>query len=97
MAKVKHIKRTYKRHAWAKNSDGEIDHFAFECGYCNGPRCTRCSTSFCEHCSPDGWAVGPCVVEKWECPKCHQKLWHHEHYNFCPNCGEKLEWPDKEA
>lgn len=26
------------------------------------------------------------------CPKCHQELSHHEHANFCPNCGEKLEW-----
>lgn len=94
MAKVKHIKKIYKRHAWARNSVGKIDYFAFENGFHNGPRCTRCSHSFCENCEPDGLKDTPCVVERWECPKCHQKLWRHEHPNFCSNCGEKLEWPE---
>lgn len=93
MSKVKHTKKTYKRHAWEKNSEGSVDHFAFSNEFHNGPCCSRCFYAFCEHCDPDGWKDSPCVVEKWECPKCHQKLWHHEHANFCSNCGEKLEWP----
>ena len=92
MAKVKHIKKTYKRHAWERTPDGKIDYFAYSVGFHNGPYCTRCHDSFCVHCNPDGLNDSPCVVEKWECPKCHQKLWLHEHHNFCSNCGEKLEW-----
>lgn len=95
MAKVKHIKKTYKCHTWAKDSSGRIDHFAYDCGFHNGPCCTRCGNSFCEHCYPEGWNE-PCVVEKWECPKCHQELWRSDHPNFCSKCGEKLEWPEKE-
>lgn len=94
MATVKHIKKTYKRHAWARTPDGKIDYFAYESGFHNGPQCTRCYHSFCEHCNPDGFDEGPCIVEKWECPKCHNKLWRHEDANFCSNCGEKLEWPE---
>lgn len=92
MAKVKHIKETYKRHAWVKNSDGSIDYFAFADVFHNGPRCSRCSYAFCEHCNPDGLDDGPCIVDKWECPKCRQSLRRYEHANFCSNCGEKLEW-----
>ena len=92
MAKVKHIKKTYKRHSWKKNSDGTIDNFAYSCGFCNGPICKRCYFSFCEHCDSSGWNDSPCVVEKYECPKCHNLLWGHD--NFCSNCGEKLEWPE---
>lgn len=94
MAKVKHLKRTYKTHAWVRNSDKTIDHFGFASGFCNGPLCKRCSFSFCEHCYPDGWKDSPCVVEKWECPKCHQKLCFNK-ANFCSNCGEKLEWQEE--
>lgn len=93
MAKVIYTKNTYERHDWAKNEDGTIDYFAFENGFHNGPRCTRCSHSFCEHCDPDGYDEGPCIVEKWECPNCHKRLWPHENANFCCQCGEKLEWP----
>ena len=97
MAKVNHIKRIYKTHDWIRNSEGEINYFAYEEGFHNGPVCKRCAFSFCEHCDPDGLNDSPCVVEKWECPKCHQILWRYENANFCPNCGEKLEWPEKEA
>lgn len=91
---VKHKKKTYKRHAWVRTTDGKIDYFAFENGFHNGPCCKRCSYSFCEHCNSDGWNDSPCVVEEWLCPKCRQKLWRHEHPNFCPNCGEALVWSE---
>lgn len=38
-------------HVWQLDEDGEPDIFAFEEGFHNGLRCTRCSYSFCHHCS----------------------------------------------
>lgn len=39
-------------HVWAKDEDGNVDHFAMdaEMDFHNGPVCTKCGYSFCEHC-----------------------------------------------
>lgn len=37
-------------HAWRRNEYGEIDFWATESGYHNGPMCDRCYDAFCEHC-----------------------------------------------
>lgn len=51
-------------HEWKRYESGEVDIFAHEVdvegvGH-NGPRCTVCDLSFCEHCQPDAW--------QFECP-----------------------------
>lgn len=37
-------------HDWIKDKDGEIDIFAYESGYCNGPKCSVCGYEYCHHC-----------------------------------------------
>ena len=48
-----------KKHNWKMCSytsiPDEIDTFAFESGFHNGPECEDCGFNFCEHCSPEGW------------------------------------------
>ncbi len=41
-------------HDWIKNKDGSIDIFAYEDGYCNGPRYLLCGYEYCVHCYHDG-------------------------------------------
>ena len=50
-------------------AESSIDDFAYEAGFCNGPRCARCGEEFCMHCEPDrlerienGEPDGPCVI-----------------------------------
>ena len=50
-------------------AESPIDIWAYEVGYCNGPRCARCGEEFCKHCEYDRWERiedgepdGPCVV-----------------------------------
>jgi hypothetical protein len=37
-------------HIWRRNSQGEVDIFAFESGMHNGPLCDICGYAFCHHC-----------------------------------------------
>lgn len=41
------------KHRWQLDEDGDIDAFAVNCGYHNGPVCERCGKRFCEHCTPE--------------------------------------------
>lgn len=52
-----------------ERAKSSIDDFAYESGYCNGPRCARCGEEFCKHCEPDRWESvengepdGPCII-----------------------------------
>jgi len=36
-------------HQWELNEDGELNQFALDYEFCNGPRCVLCGLSFCEH------------------------------------------------
>lgn len=47
-------------HTWKRREHGTIDNFAMENGYHNGPVCTRCGYSFCEHCDEDGYTTTSC-------------------------------------
>ena len=81
----------YGEHLWKRTKYGEIDNFAFEAGYHNGPVCTRCFFSFCEHCDPEKINDTNCVVDWDECPTCHKHVF--EGDNYCRKCGQQLEWP----
>ena len=40
-----------KGHTWITDSTGNIDIFMYDNGhYCNGPQCSVCGYSFCQHC-----------------------------------------------
>lgn len=92
MPKIVYTKQVFEKHQWRKGKDGKIDMFAYSCGFCNGPVCERCSESFCEHCHPEGFDEGPCVVEEYKCPRCSANLKYRNGESFCYNCGEKLDW-----
>lgn len=41
----------------------------------------------------DGYADGYLVYDTWICPCCekHYEV-DYEEYDFCPNCGQKIDW-----
>ena len=87
-----HIHEEYPEHLWQRDKNGNIDLWAFEEGYCDGPVCTRCWHSECVHCNED-WEtdhVCDCVVDKDICPVCGSELT--GKYKFCHECGQALDW-----
>lgn len=45
----------------------------------------------------DGYADGHLVYDTWICPCCgkHYEV-DYDDYDFCPNCGQKLDWSEEE-
>lgn len=45
----------------------------------------------------DGYADGNLVYDTWICPCCgkHYEV-DYDDYDFCPNCGQKLDWGDED-
>lgn len=43
----------------------------------------------------DGYADGELVYDTWICPCCgkHYEI-DYDDYDYCPNCGQKLDWGD---
>jgi hypothetical protein len=41
------------KHTWRLNSDGDIDIWALDIDYHNGPVCIVCEEYYCHHCRPD--------------------------------------------
>lgn len=44
-------------HVLKRDEYGEVDYFAFECGYHNAPVCKLCGDSWCHHCED---TIRPC-------------------------------------
>lgn len=45
----------------------------------------------------DGYYNGEPVYDTWICPCCEEKYEvDYDVYDYCPNCGQKLDWSDKE-
>ena len=89
-----HIHEEHSEHLWQRDKNGEIDLWAFEYEYCNGPVCTRCYHSECVHCN-DEWDTNPtlpCVVDKDICQSCGSVLAFKPKY--CKNCGQALDWSE---
>ncbi len=42
----------------------------------------------------DGYADGKPVYDFWECPGCGEQFEIDDKYNFCPKCGQALEWEE---
>lgn len=94
--KPAHIYEEHSEHLWKCDQNDEIDLWAFEEGYCNGPICTRCWHSECVHCNPE-WEIDPvrlCIVDKDICPVCCSELEHS--HNYCPKCGQALDWGEND-
>lgn len=43
----------------------------------------------------DGYADGHLVYDTWICPRCEKRYEvDYDNYDYCPNCGQKLDWED---
>ena len=89
--KIIHIHNEYPEHDWIRDKNGEIDMWQLDVGFHNGPACSRCGHSFCEHCETFE-EQEPCVVDKYKCPKCGKMLGYKPNYNFCFHSGQALDW-----
>lgn len=45
----------------------------------------------------DGYAPdGTFIFDEWICPRCETRYEvDYDTYNYCPNCGKKIDWSDK--
>jgi len=50
---------SWPEHDWKRDEDGEIAPFGYDGDTHNGPQCTRCHHSYCEHCHPEGDPYDP--------------------------------------
>lgn len=48
------------KHKWKKDHNGEIDMWAWELGFHNGPVCEVCGRTVCENCAPDWMNLDDC-------------------------------------
>lgn len=88
---VTHLHEEYSDHLWKKDENGNVDEWAMEFDYHQGPVCERCGHSFCIHCEPNGYMTHKkCVVDKYKCPKCWNGLWRNQKY--CDKCGQEVKW-----
>ena len=74
-------------HMWRKCDDGEIDEFAWDGDYHNGPVCELCHATPCIHCNPD-WENSECYVTSYRCSECNEHVKNES--NYCPNCGADM-------
>ena len=76
-----------KKHMWKKDANGEIDEFAWDNEFHNGPYCTHCFSTPCVHCKPDYEELETCH-EHYMCNRCGR----HSLYKdpFC-TCGAVME------
>lgn len=85
-----HVHEEYPEHDWETDEDGNINEFAMEYEFHNGPSCNRCGYSFCMHCKPNGWNERPCVIDYYQCPKCGRRI--SKGIEFCCDCGQAVKW-----
>ena len=45
----------------------------------------------------DGDADGKAVYDMYSCPNCEKSYEIEERYRYCPNCGQRLDWENKNA
>lgn len=88
---VTHIHEEYPEHLWKKDENGNVNEWAMEFDYHQGPVCERCGDTFCIHCEPDGYITHKkCVVDVYKCPKCGSEL--RSNQKHCAKCGQAVKW-----
>ena len=85
-----HVHEEYPEHDWVRKENGDIDDFAYDGDYHNGPMCKRCYYAFCIFCDPNGWNDEPCIIDEYKCPKCGRCI--NKGTKFCSNCGQEVKW-----
>ena len=44
----------------------------------------------------DGYSDGHLVYDTWICPLCEKRYEvDYDDYDYCPNCGQKIDWSDE--
>lgn len=90
-----HIHEEYPEHDWGTDEDGDIDEWAWDYEFHNGPTCERCGYSFCIHCKPNGWNDKPCVIDYYQCPNCEKRVYKGcKNIIYCDNCGQAVKWDE---
>ena len=76
-----------QEHMWRMDGD-EVDTWAWDSEYHNGPICEVCGARPCVNCSPN-WENTECYDVSYRCSECnaHKK----DKTNFCPDCGAEME------
>jgi hypothetical protein len=90
-----HIHEEYPEHDWERKENGDIDDFAYDGDYHNGPMCKRCYYSSCIHCDPNGWNKKPCIIDEYNCPKCGRYI--SKGTKFCSDCGQAVKWNEAQC
>ena len=85
------VHKTYQKHDWKLDISGEIDTWAWESDFHNGPTCKRCHYSPCEYCDPD-YDEGVCEINRSHCPICNKIVFNPT--KFCSDCGQALDWSE---
>lgn len=62
-------------HVLKRETNGDIDVWVLESGYCNGPGCINCGTSWCHHCEDD---IKLCIGK--ETTEANAKAYRYEQY-----------------
>lgn len=90
--KPKWVDEVFAHHDWKKDENGEIDMFAYEFEYHNGPVCQRCDESFCIHCEDDidTKLNEHCICHYYICPTCNERVFKNISHHC--RCGQKLDW-----
>ena len=83
-----HVNETHEQHLWQLDSEGEIDLWAWEAGFHNGPQCIRCGKGFCVNCEPN-WKDTKCIVNHFICPRCGKRIYFGD--KFCEHCGQTID------
>ena len=75
------------KHKWKTKDNGEVDEFAWDREFHNGPVCMICSFTPCVHCRP-GWEDDEGCKEHFVCSVCgtHEE----KKYPYC-HCGAKMD------
>ena len=88
-----HFQEVRPRHEWMRKDNGEIDLFAAESGFHNGPMCRRCYTSKCVHCDPDWDNDEECILDEMKCPGCQADI--SRGTKYCQHCGQAIDWEER--
>lgn len=42
----------------------------------------------------DGYSHGEMIYDTWYCPNCDMSYEEDENYNYCPSCGQAIDWSE---
>ena len=86
---VKHARWVVvNEHMWRRDESGEIDIWAWDGDFHNGPLCKLCHSTPCIYCRPN-WENSKCDVTSYKCSECNYHV--EKESAYCPDCGAKMD------